>query len=187
MKASFPPYAFVPGHWPHPRRDADGHSFGQPEDTPPPMQPGSWQQCPSYLRGIELLNHGYYWEAHEAWEGLWIAAKEAQARGESGHDTTVELLQGLIKLAAAGVKVRQQMPEAAESLAGSSAQHFEKCASLGHTRCIAGLAVPRLIEFARSVAAHGHELEADASVPVQVVFAEKLTPDVEEKHGDRTS
>ncbi|TGQ49534.1 DUF309 domain-containing protein, partial [Mesorhizobium sp. M1C.F.Ca.ET.210.01.1.1] len=24
--------------------------------------------------GIDLFNHGYYWEAHEAWEPLWHAA-----------------------------------------------------------------------------------------------------------------
>ncbi|MER9222262.1 DUF309 domain-containing protein [Mesorhizobium sp. M0644] len=26
---------------------------------------------------IDLINHGYYWEAHEAWEPLWHAAKQS--------------------------------------------------------------------------------------------------------------
>jgi uncharacterized protein len=47
----------------------------------------------------DLFNHGYYWEAHEVWEQLWVAA------GRQGADA--DLLKGLIKLAAAGVKCRQ--------------------------------------------------------------------------------
>ncbi|MET2831203.1 DUF309 domain-containing protein [Mesorhizobium shangrilense] len=27
--------------------------------------------------GSDLFNHGYYWEAHEAWEPLWHAAKQS--------------------------------------------------------------------------------------------------------------
>lgn len=55
--------------------------------------------------GIELFNHGYYWEAHEAWEGLWRkAARETAERN---------LLQGLILLAAMGVKLRECKLEAA--------------------------------------------------------------------------
>jgi predicted metal-dependent hydrolase len=49
--------------------------------------------------GLDLFNNGYYWEAHEAWERLWQAAPR-----DSAHS---QLLQGLIALAAAGVKVRQ--------------------------------------------------------------------------------
>jgi hypothetical protein len=28
----------------------------------------------AFLWGLDLFNHGYYWEAHEAWEGLWQVA-----------------------------------------------------------------------------------------------------------------
>nr|WP_244447982.1 DUF309 domain-containing protein [Neorhizobium vignae] len=49
--------------------------------------------------GQDLFNHGYYWEAHEAWEGLWQAAKRgSQLRA---------FLKGLILLSAAGVKIRE--------------------------------------------------------------------------------
>ena len=30
-------------------------------------------RSPSFVRGAELFNAGYYWEAHEVWEGLWHA------------------------------------------------------------------------------------------------------------------
>jgi len=52
-----------------------------------------------HRHAIDLFNHGYYWEAHEAWEGLWLAV------GKSG--PVADLLKGLIKLAAAGVKARE--------------------------------------------------------------------------------
>jgi hypothetical protein len=51
--------------------------------------------------GIDLFNHGYYWEAHEAWEPLWHAAKQSiQHR---------QFFKGLILLAAAGVEIREEV------------------------------------------------------------------------------
>jgi hypothetical protein len=49
--------------------------------------------------GIDLFNHGYYWEAHEAWDPLWQAANRS-----TPHRL---LFKGLILLAAAGVKIRE--------------------------------------------------------------------------------
>lgn len=43
-----------------------------------------------------MFQHGYYWEAHEAWETAWIAA------GRRG--PLADYLKALIKLAACGVK-----------------------------------------------------------------------------------
>jgi hypothetical protein len=35
---------------------------------------GDWSRAPEHLRAIDLFNHGYFWEAHEAWEALWHLA-----------------------------------------------------------------------------------------------------------------
>jgi hypothetical protein len=94
-----PKYSYVPGMWPHPQSDPAGHSYGHHDEPPEPLTEENWQANAAWLWGIELFNHGYYWEAHEAWEGLWHAA------GQRG--ATAELLKGLIKLAAAGVKARE--------------------------------------------------------------------------------
>ncbi len=51
-----------------------------------------------YLHAWDMLLHGFPWEAHEAWEHLW--------RGQAGADRS--WLQGLIRLAAALVKAREQ-------------------------------------------------------------------------------
>ena len=103
----FPAYAYTPGRDPHPVRDPRGHSFGAHPATPPPPDPDRWCESRDYLRGIDLFNAGYYWEAHESWEGLWNAC------GREG--VMARLLQGLIALAAAGVKLRQGTPEGARA------------------------------------------------------------------------
>jgi uncharacterized protein len=99
----FPPYAFIPGGpWPHPTGSPRGHSAGRAPDVVPPIADGRWAEAPCYRRGVALFNAGYYWEAHEAWEALW------NAQGRRG--PTADVLKALIKLAAAGVKVRERQP-----------------------------------------------------------------------------
>lgn len=44
-----------------------------------------------FVRGVDLFNARKFWEAHEAWEELWLAAES----------DVVQFLQGLIQLAAA--------------------------------------------------------------------------------------
>jgi hypothetical protein len=69
--------------------------------------------------GVDLFNHGFPWEAHEAWEPLWFAApRERPERA---------LLQGLIHAAAAVVKARAGADDAARGLADSA------CKYLSHT------------------------------------------------------
>ncbi len=106
-----PPYSYVPGYFPHPLRDPAGHSFKAPEVQPekhlriltaPVSLASDWKNSSDYLFGIDLFNHGFYWEAHETWEQLWIEL------GRSGRDA--DFIKGLIKLAAAGVKAREGRP-----------------------------------------------------------------------------
>ncbi len=97
--APLPPYSYVPGHAPHPVSDPRGHMFGLPHEPVEPLRPEAWRESPAYLFAADLFNHGYYWEAHEAWESLWHAAGR---RGQVG-----AWLKALIKLAAAGVKARE--------------------------------------------------------------------------------
>ena len=94
-----PPYAYVPGRHPHPVSDPAGHSFGERGQPVEPLDPGHPRDSAEFQYGVALFNHGYYWEAHEVWESLWHAA------GRGG--PVADLLKGLIKLAAAGVKARE--------------------------------------------------------------------------------
>ena len=118
MPEPLPPYAFVPGGpWPHPTRSPAGHRFGRHDPPAPPILEDAWELSDAYARGIELFNAGYYWEAHEAWESLW------HAHGRRG--PTAEVLQALIKLAAAGVKVREGRPAGVRTHASRAATLLE--------------------------------------------------------------
>ena len=73
-----------------------------PDTSPPPQAPLTWADLPAHPEfrwAVQLFNAGYYWESHEAWESLWHAA------GRKG--AIADFLKGLIKLAAAGVKLRE--------------------------------------------------------------------------------
>jgi hypothetical protein len=72
------------------------------------MDPEAWASCPLYLRGVDLFNHAYWWESHEAFEALWRGSPEGP---------THELLQALIQLAAAEIKRFSEMPAGAHTLA----------------------------------------------------------------------
>ncbi len=92
----FPAYRFIPGQTPHPTRDPEGHSYNQEPDPLISFDPDKWHSCEEYLYGIDLFNHGYWWEAHEALEAVWVAA---------GRRTNTGLfVQGLIQVAVAHLK-----------------------------------------------------------------------------------
>jgi predicted metal-dependent hydrolase len=65
---------------------------------------------------VELFNAGYYWEAHEVWEAVWHACGR--------HGPTADVLKALIKLAAAGVKVREGQEHGVRTHAGRAAGLF---------------------------------------------------------------
>ena len=118
MTLNLPTYTYIPGHWPHPTRDPEGHSFNAESSKASNLDLMHWEDCAHYQRGVELFNHGYYWEAHEAWEDVWRLNKRS--------GTQAQFLQGLIKVAAAGIKIRQGHGKAARSLLTQSAKHFQK-------------------------------------------------------------
>ncbi len=168
-EVAFPPYTFVPGRTPHPIRDAAGHLFGQSPQSPPPLEPARWRDSRAYLRGVDLFNHGYYWEAHEVWEGLWAAA------GRKG--MTADFLKALIKLAAAGVKVRQGQPRGVAGHAAGAAELFRQLArQLGEDAVYLGLRLLDLLSFAEQIERQAVSLDADEEVGVKVIFAFVLHP-----------
>ncbi len=94
--APLPPYRFVPGGpWPHPVRDPAGHMHNTPDPDEPILPPERWADQRTYLLGVDLFNHAYWWEAHEAWEHLWKHGTTSEQR---------DFAHGLIHLAAALLK-----------------------------------------------------------------------------------
>jgi uncharacterized protein len=112
----FPPYAYAPGDTPHPTRDPRGHSYAAGFEIPERPDPEEWRACRDYLYGIDLFNHGFYWEAHEAWEGLWVACCRC--------DPTATYLQALVSLAAAVLKARLGSARGVRANAGKAVRLF---------------------------------------------------------------
>lgn len=162
-----PPYGYVPGRFPHPITDPAGHSYGHVAQQPPPVDQQNWHESSPFLFGCDLFNHGYYWEAHEAWEGVWMACGR--------HGTTATFLKGLIKLAAAGVKAR-------EGRAAGVARHATRAAELLHqvrnelaADRYCGLDLAELEEIARNLAA-APVISANNDAAVEIVFPWRLSP-----------
>jgi hypothetical protein len=146
--APLPPYSYVPGFTPHPVSDPSGHMFGQAPEPPAPPAADEWQASEAYRYGIDLFNHGYYWEAHEAWESLWHAA------GRKG--TVATWLKALIKLAAAVVKAREGNAAGVLRHARRSLELLEKVLreSPESQQTYCGVSVQRVQSLASSLRRH---------------------------------
>ena len=117
----FPPYRFVPGQSPHPRRDPRGHAYGTAEVPPPRFPPERWRDNEVYRHGIDLYNFAYWWECHEALEGLW------HLTGHTG--TEAQFLQGLIQAAAANLKRHVGSRIGSRRLGGEAVERLESVAA----------------------------------------------------------
>jgi uncharacterized protein len=168
-EAALPPYSYVTARFPHPTGDPQGHSFGHAVPTPPAIRPEHWRDSRTYLFACDLFNYGYYWEAHEAWEALW------QACGRKG--TTAEMLKGLIKLAAAGVKAREGRAVGVARHAQRAAELFRKVRAEIRVDQYLGIDLDRLIGSAQELERRPTTV-ALGSAPVEVVFDFQLLPGV---------
>lgn len=112
---ALPPYRYIPGLNPHPFRHPDGHLYtdgGVPAEAPWDAA-AAWTDDLEYLRGMDLFDHRFYWEAHEAWEAIWH-----QVDREAPYAV---LLQGLIQAGAFALKHHMGHDRGAARLLAASA------------------------------------------------------------------
>jgi uncharacterized protein len=161
--APLPAYTFVPGGpWTHPHRTSGaGLNTVAAGGDEPSRRDKSWWSA-RFLRGIELFNAGYYWEAHEFWEELW------HVEGRRG--PTADVLRALIKLAAAGVKVRERRAGGVRTHCHRAAVLFASAAEQGGRRQL-GLDLELLAERSHESAENPPEDPGPADAPVTRVFA----------------
>ena len=169
-----PPYAYLPGKNPHPVRDPAGHSY---HVEPIPVAAEVSLSSDAFLWGLDLFNHGYYWEAHEAWEGLWqVADRDGPLR---------MLFKGLILLSSAGVKIRERKNAAAARHAMRAAallRQLTKVPDRAFERAL-GMLPAALAECAEAAIRIPADLQATAPGQPQAVFNFILGP----KSGGRPS
>lgn len=155
MTRTFPARAYLPGSSTRP--------VAEPLDASP-LDPARWGSCDAYVEGLALFDRGYYWEAHERWEALWILA------GRTG--PVAELLRGLIQLAAAALKLRQGRAAGAIALAERARGHFAAV----QTNALAGLELAALFDATAWVIRVAPDWRGDPHAAVEVVFPFALTP-----------
>jgi hypothetical protein len=155
------------GAFPHPKRDPEGHAFGVTEREVAALEPDRWRSNEDYRFGFDLFNRGYYWEAHEVWEDVWNAS------GRQG--TVSEMLKGLIKLAAAGVKVRQGQPSGVVKHASRVIDHFDRVEAADGRPHFAGIDLRVAADTARRIQEQAASWRAHPEDTAEAVFNRLLT------------
>ena len=149
-----PRYTHVPGTGtPHPYRDPRGHSTDRKPLAPRPLQEPLWAENRSYLYGLDLFNLGFYWEAHDEWDRLYKLTTADTLEGR--------FLKGLVKMAAAGMKVREESIHGVRRHAASAGEVFADIAAESDVDRYCGLDFT-MLQFAADRAAqlaYPHELE----------------------------
>lgn len=153
--ADLPDYTYVPGtESPHPIRDPNGHSHGRKGRNSKSLTPANWSENRNYLLAIDYFNFGYYWEAHDEFDRLLRASDAESLAGR--------FLKGLVKMAAAGLKVRERSIHGVRRHAASAGEVFaDVAAEVGDDR-FCGLEFTTL-QFAADRAA---QLNYDKKLPV---------------------
>ena len=162
----FPAYSYVPGGpWPHPNRTPGRHPSGT---TAVGKDSSEAEKSVRFLRGVKLFNAGYYWEAHEVWEELWHAA------GRRG--PTADVLRALIKLAAAGIKVREGRENGVRTHTRRAALLFDSAAEEGGDYQL-GLNLQLWARRSRDLAQNPPRDPGPSDAPVSRVFAYQIELD----------
>lgn len=143
--SELPRYTHVPGTGtPHPYRDPQGHSYNRKPGASKPLIEEHWAENRSYLIALDYFNLGFYWEANDECDRLWRASNPESMVGR--------FLKGLVKLAAAGIKVREDSIHGVRRHAASAGEVFADVAAESDTDRFCGLDFT-LLQFAADRAA----------------------------------
>jgi hypothetical protein len=104
-----PPVAFLPGRTPRPARAEFALDAAL-------LAPERWRDNVIWLHGVDLYNHGFAWECHEAWEHLWRASGDPRQRS---------FLQALIQCAASALKRALGESQGSTRLAQRAVEHLD--------------------------------------------------------------
>lgn len=112
-KAPLPSHAHVPGAN---QRHPDGAFDALRATARPGMTEGELAASPAFRAGLAFLHAGYFWEAHEVLEPVWMALPP--------NHPARSMVQGLIQIANARLKDRMGRPRAAARLRVLAAGHL---------------------------------------------------------------
>lgn len=118
MQLTYPAYPYVPGRTPrHPEGQFDALRATARQGA----SPAELVATPAWAAGLAYLEDGFYWEAHEVLEPVWLALPRGSRERE--------MVQALIQLANACLKREMGRPRAVLRLCRIVAGHLDH---LGH-------------------------------------------------------
>ncbi len=95
----------------------------QQRESPVPLQQSMFRNHRGLAFGLDLFNHGFFWEAHEVWEQAWTLSDGSER----------ELLFGLIQLTAAALQRCLGKKEGAARLLQRARGHLAEAARVSGT------------------------------------------------------
>ncbi|WP_300017937.1 DUF309 domain-containing protein [uncultured Roseobacter sp.] len=111
-----PSHVYVPGKTP---RHPEGW-FDDIKSTVDPVDlPAALHQTQAFQAGLAYLGAGYFWECHEVLEAVWMRTADPSAERD--------LVQALIQLANARLKLLMERPRAALRLCNMVQAHLARC------------------------------------------------------------
>jgi len=115
------------------------------ERAPERTDPAAWRDNEAWLHGFSLYAAGYFWEAHEVWEPVWM--------GTTPNSAERHLAQGLIQIANACLKLAMNRPKAALRLARDARQRLQEAAGAGQDSLMGVEMAPLIRETHHFIAA----------------------------------
>lgn len=122
-----PPYAYVPGAN---ARHPEGWFDPIKQSVTPDIIAGDLYQTAAWEAGLAYLDAGFFWECHEVLEAVWLHTDDGTAERD--------MVQAIIQLANARLKLRMERPQAAGRLCNIVYAHLMRCPG---DRAILGLHV----------------------------------------------
>ena len=110
-----PPHAYVPGRT---ARHPEGAFDPIRDSVAPGMPAAELAVSDAFVTGLRFLDEGFYWEAHEVLEPVWMACPDPSPEREA--------VQALIQVANAGVKARMGRPRAVARIAALVEDHLDR-------------------------------------------------------------
>lgn len=111
-----PPHAYVPGRTPRHPEELFDLIKKDATDKGPPQE---LERTHAWQAGLLYFREGFFWECHEVLEAVWLAAPQGTAERE--------MVQAIIQLANARLKLAMARPKATLRLCDMVEEHLVRC------------------------------------------------------------
>lgn len=138
-----PPHVYVPGFSP---RHHDDWFEPLKTSVTPDVPVDELHNTPAFIAGRVYYDAGYFWEAYEVLEAVWLHTKDPSPERD--------MVLALIQLANARLKVLMRQPRAAWRLCDMVDTHLSRCPTNGKVLGLDVSEMSSLVSEARLIAKH---------------------------------